>query len=87
MSEDKRCCINEGLFCYKDTCECPYVNPLPRKEVISIQPGDVIACHSPLDDASLAEHAHLNEIFPNNAHIILCKGMSLEVYREQVKDV
>ena len=62
-----------------------------RKEIISIQPGDVIVCK--LDD-SIAPlsiegihnlKGHLKHAFPNTKSFILEDGMSLEVYREQGK--
>jgi hypothetical protein len=61
---------------------------LPRKEVISIQPGDVAVIKA---DASINEKGQdyirkqLNNTFPDNKTIILDQGMSLEVYREQGK--
>jgi hypothetical protein len=59
---------------------------LPRKEVISIQPGDVIVlkCDVSLDaDAHTACQVSLQNWFPSNKCIVVDGGMSLEVYREQ----
>jgi hypothetical protein len=60
--------------------------PLPRKEVISIQPGDVVVVLSPV---GLCERAYdnisrsLSNSFPDNKAVILDEGMTMEVYREQ----
>jgi len=66
-----------------------YESPLPRKEVISIQPGDVVAVMYPgslSTKVSICLKEQIREIFPRTDVIILEDGMSLEVYREQVKD-
>jgi hypothetical protein len=63
--------------------------PLPRKEVISIQPGDVIAVTSSEGTTEKNRNgaADLTHIaFPDNSILLLPNGMSLEVYREQDKD-
>ena len=61
---------------------------IPRKEVISIQPGDVIVldCHGPITQEfhKLAQ-SDLKEAFPGHKSVILHDGLSLEVYREQGK--
>lgn len=64
-------------------------DPLPRKEVISIQPGDVVVIN--LSDTITNEGYYqllsdLTDRFPNNKHLVLDSGVTLEVYREQVKD-
>lgn len=61
---------------------------LPRKEVISIQPGDVIAVHlvRSLSLQGISNlKAALKPAFPDNKIIVLDEGMTLEVYREQGK--
>jgi hypothetical protein len=61
----------------------------PHKEVISIQPGDVIAISVPGALSEKAcEHIKMSMAiaFPGSKSVILEEGMSLEVYREQVKD-
>ena len=65
-------------------------SPLPRKEVISIQPGDVVVVSTP-EQMTEREHKGLSdilaEIMPKSKSLILSGGMSLEVYREQGKIV
>ena len=61
-------------------------DPIPRKEVISIQPGDVIVVSS---KATLTEAAHaelgdkMKHLFPDNNNVLLMNGDTMEVYREQ----
>ena len=61
---------------------------LPRKEVISIQPGDVVVLTNPygvsMEQQDLAE-ADLKRMFPDNESLFLSNGVTLEVYREQGK--
>ena len=61
---------------------------IPRKEVISIQPGDVVVVTVP-DKCTLAECESLTRnveyLFPGIKSMILDEGASLEVYREQGK--
>ena len=70
----------------EEYCQC---NPLPRKEVISIQPGDTIVldCHGPItaEFHKLAK-ADIKKAFPGHKSVILHDGLTLEVYREQGKD-
>ena len=67
----------------RDICEQP---ALPRKEVISIQPGDKIAIMHP---GVLSEKGYatvkkgFTETFPGTECLILEEGMTMEVYREQ----
>ena len=60
-----------------------------RKEVISIQPGDVIVLmyKQPLTDkaCNMIKDA-MKPAFPDTKCIVLDGGTTLEVYREQVKD-
>jgi hypothetical protein len=59
---------------------------LPRKEVISIQPGDVIVLKHPdfLTKETVSRIIKTVEgVWPNNKCLVLDNGMSLEVYREQ----
>lgn len=61
---------------------------LPRKEVISIQPGDVIVlnCNGPITtEFRIQAEMDLKAVFRNNQSVILHNGMTLEVYREQEK--
>jgi hypothetical protein len=59
---------------------------LPRKEVISIQPGDVVVLTSKLE-YSLQGRNTLNgmlmSLFPNNKTVLLINGDTMEVYRER----
>ena len=87
----------KGLVC--DNCGGEYdyemygqptqPDPLPRKEVISIQPGDKIVLSI---EYTLTQKAHeriketLELEFPNTECLILDGGATLEVYREQVKE-
>jgi hypothetical protein len=70
------------------TASSEWKSPLPRKEVISIQPGDVVVMSSKCD-YSLKERNTLNDglkaLFPYNKSVLLINGDSLEVYREQGK--
>jgi hypothetical protein len=65
-------------------------NPI-RKEVISIQPGDVIVLTCP-EGYNMSEKngkrlkETLLDAFPNNTSLVLVNGVTLEVYREQAKD-
>jgi hypothetical protein len=63
--------------------------PLPRKEVISIQPGDVVVLTCKCDCTEKQAEAirlEFKTLFPNNETVLLAGGATLEVYREQVKD-
>jgi hypothetical protein len=84
MSKDD---LIEAVVCLGDMCDKVLeTDPLPRKEVISIQQGDVVVfkCDQPLEgDTYTAVRAAHAKMFPNNQTLILDKGMSLEVYREQ----
>ncbi len=62
----------------------PYIS----KEVISIQPGDVIVMTLPSEMTSDLRHAitiRLDRMFPNTESIVLGGSETLEVYREQEK--
>ncbi len=63
-------------------------DPLPRKEVISLQPGDVVVLINPnnisAEQRAFAE-ADLKKFFPDNESLFLSDGVTLEVYREQRK--
>jgi hypothetical protein len=64
--------------------------PLPRKEVISIQPGDVVVLTCKCDCTEKQAEAirlEFKTLFPNNETVLLAGGATLEVYREQAKDV
>jgi hypothetical protein len=64
-------------------------HPLPRKEVISIQPGDVIALvceyNFSVEQAETLK-AYMKGVFHGHKIVLLEAGMTLEVYREQVKE-
>jgi len=58
--------------------------PIPRKEVISIQPGDVVVVHCSVDlhpDQKERIKEDLRRAFPNNKSIFAGESISLEVYR------
>ncbi len=79
---DKLC----GIKCLREKIGYP-PDPLPRKEVISIQPGDVIVVD--YHDRDLSDKAvgmakdKIKEYWPNNKCLVLGSGITLEVYREQ----
>jgi uncharacterized protein involved in propanediol utilization len=70
-------------------CDKQDSSPLPRKEVISIQPGDVIVLSSPtMLSESMAKMIEMKAQaqFPDNTILVLEDSMTMEVYREQVKE-
>jgi hypothetical protein len=79
----------EELYRYIDKGNNPpTIEPesLPRKEVISIQPGDVVVLTNPeivsMEQQDLAE-TDLKRMFPDNESLFLSGGVTFEVYREQ----
>jgi len=85
MDTDNLQSTNETYI--KEITDTP-LNTLPHKEVISIQPGDVIVLSVPeeitADRVKIIE-GNAQNIFPQCKVVVLASGMSLEVYREQVK--
>jgi hypothetical protein len=75
-------------FC--SVCGAGADDSLPRKEVISVQPGDVVVLTNPhgvsMAQQDLAE-ADLKRMFPDNESLFLSNGVTLEVYREQEKTI
>jgi len=81
--------ITREIFCNRCMLSLPpRPDPLPRKEVISIQPGDVVVLRSPqMLSEKAADHIDKNMTiaFPNSKIVVLEGDMSLGVYREQVE--
>jgi len=63
---------------------------LTNKEVISIQPGDMVTVTTPYELSAIASNElkfNVAEMLPDGVNVIvLSGGATLEVYREQVKD-
>ena len=60
-----------------------------RKEVISIQTGDVVTVSykRKLSEAEIEDKKEVySAVFPNNLTVLLDRGTTLEVYREQVNE-
>jgi len=65
----------------------PKAHPLPRKEVISIQPGDMVTVTTPYELSAIASNElkfNVAEMLPDGVNVIvLSGGATLKVYREQ----
>lgn len=78
--------FNEQFKEFLSEMKAAFGAEIPRKEVISTQPGDVIVANSPtgLSDKERFElRLGLDQVFPDNKAVILENGITLEVYREQ----
>jgi hypothetical protein len=77
----------KALVCYRPI-DAYDKQALPRKEVISVQSGDVIAIYA-IHEMKRIEYEcvskHIKELYPDNEVMIFDKGMTMEVYREQEK--